>query len=110
LHDRSEIGVLARTFHAMVRQARERRIKLQRSEARIRTLLETAAEGILTFDGDGNVESFNRAAERIFGADEAEVRGRPVTELLELPAPPDGREGGRLAAVTPLLGRTGEVT
>ena len=40
---------------------------LQDQEARIRSIVETAVDGIIVFDDQGLVESFNPAAEQLFG-------------------------------------------
>jgi len=60
----------------------------QASEARAQSILETAVDGIVTIDEDGSIESFNPAAEAIFGYDADEVIGRPAKKLLD----PDERE------------------
>ena len=104
VRDRSEIGVLARSFHAMVQQARQRRIQLQQNEARIRTILASAAEGILTFGEDGKVESFNQAAERTFGVTADEARGRPLRDFLDIPFAADATQV-RTAAASEAVGR-----
>jgi PAS domain S-box-containing protein len=52
------------------------------SEARARAVLDTTIDGILTIDAEGRIESFNPAAEEIFGYDAADVMGTPVTSLL----------------------------
>ena len=52
------------------------------SEARARAVLDTTIDGILTIDAEGQIESFNPAAEEIFGYDAADVMGEPVTSLL----------------------------
>ena len=40
---------------------------LREAAARTRSILDTAAEGIVTFDRHGQIESFNKAAEKLFG-------------------------------------------
>lgn len=77
---------------------------LEASEARNRAILEGAAEGILTANDRGLVESLNPAAARIFGYAPAEVVGRPMSLLL----PPTGAEPGAAAlgaAAVPGMGR-----
>lgn len=86
---RDEIGTLARAFSRMVEQIQNRTRELRESEARIRTILNTAAEGIVTIDEKGRLESFNQAAERIFGYPQAEVRGQHFRKLLYRGAPDD---------------------
>jgi PAS domain S-box-containing protein len=89
-----EIGVLASAFRHMVEQVRGREQDLQEREARLRTILETASEGIIIADGDGNIQAFNRAAERLFGYTLAEVRGRNIGQLLTADRPgTDGSDG-----------------
>ena len=55
---------------------------LQEAEARTRSILETAAEGIVTFDQRGRIESFNRAAERLFGYEAGEAIGREISAMI----------------------------
>lgn len=55
------------------------------SEQRVRAVMESVADGIATFDESGIIESFNPAAERLFGRSADEVRGEPVGILLDEP-------------------------
>ena len=54
-------------------------------EARIRSIVETAADGIIVIDERGIVESFNPAAERLFGYAANEILGRNLCVLMPSP-------------------------
>ena len=82
---RDEIGVLARSFEDMLGQIGRRRDELYESIARIKAILDTAAEGIVTFDDHGVIDGFNQAAETIFGYRASEVSGQKVDRLMDVP-------------------------
>jgi len=70
-------------------------------ERRLRNILDTAADGIVTIDSRGTVREYNRAAEAIFGMAAAQAIGRPFASLL-----PDEHAGEHQGRVERYL-RTG---
>ncbi len=58
---------------------------LRDSYTRTRAILETTVDAIITIDEYGVIESFNLAAERIFGYGTEEVVGRNVRQLMPPP-------------------------
>ncbi len=58
---------------------------IEEREARLRSVLETAPDAIITIDQFGIVQSFSSAAERIFGYTPGEVIGNNVSMLMASP-------------------------
>jgi PAS domain S-box-containing protein len=54
-------------------------------ESRLRTVLDTAVDGIILMDAEGRIIMFNRACETLFGYRADEVIGRNVKMLMPLP-------------------------
>jgi diguanylate cyclase (GGDEF)-like protein/PAS domain S-box-containing protein len=102
----AETRDLTEAFDHMRRQVHSR-------QQRLETILDNAAEGILTFDDGAAIQSLNQAAERLFGYSEAEVRG----DTLDLLIPPPGAHDRRAHdigqyltnEILRLIGREGEV-
>jgi PAS domain S-box-containing protein len=55
------------------------------SEARWRAIVDAAVDGVIVIDAHGRVETFNPAAERLFGYAAGEVLGRNVNMLMPSP-------------------------
>ncbi len=96
---------LVSAFNHMRRQIRSR-------QERLETILDNAAEGIITFDTDGRIESVNQAAERLFGYFGDEIVGKN----LKLIIPPQTRESREdylkhfvRTEIRRLIGHEGEV-
>src|ERR1039457_3231212 len=88
----SKAGLLAwigklKSKHTKSTRAQEKKAAsdLRDREERLRAILETAVEGIITINERGVIESFNAASERIFGCKAAEVIGRNVSFLMPSP-------------------------
>ncbi len=62
--------------------------RMVQTEARTRTIVETAVDGIITIDSKGIVRAFNSAAETIFGWQASEIIGQTVQTIIP---PPKGK-------------------
>ncbi|VFR94797.1 diguanylate cyclase/phosphodiesterase (GGDEF & EAL domains) with PAS/PAC sensor(s) [plant metagenome] len=69
--------------------------KMEDSESRMRAVVETAVDGILTIDGRGIIQAFNPSAERLFGWHAREVIGRNIKMLM--PEPDQSRHDSYLS-------------
>lgn len=69
------------------------------SGERLRAVIDNAHDAIITIDAKGRIETFNKAASRIFGYEPGEVRGRNVSVLM--PAPYKAAPAGCRAAARP---------
>jgi PAS domain S-box-containing protein len=83
-------GVLLflRISHPLIR-------RLEESEARTQAILDTAPDGIITFDVDGAIQSLNHAAERLFAWTADEVVGQQIGRLMPALARPGHTNGLR---------------
>jgi two-component system sensor kinase FixL len=87
------IGAVAvmRDLTALKQAEAERRA----GDARWRAIIDSAADGVIVIDGHGIIESFNSAAERLFGYRRQEVVGKNVSILMP---PPDSDRHDRYIA------------
>lgn len=58
------------------------RHQVDNRQRRLQSILDNAAEGIITIDEHGNIESFNLAAERIFSCDAGNMLGKSFATLI----------------------------
>ena len=80
-----ELGELAHSFNDMLKSLKSREEELWESVARTQGILDTAADGVITIDEEGHIESFNKAARKIFGYSESDVLGENISMLMPSP-------------------------
>jgi len=72
-------------FEDLERELAKREASLQEGKTRIQAVVDNAADGIITLDEAGNIESFNAAAERIFGWKAEQIIGSNLRGLIAKP-------------------------
>ncbi len=95
-----EIGILAQSFQSMAAQVEDaenslrkvnqnleslvekRTRELRSSEIRQQVIVENIVDGLISIDGQGIIQGFNRAAEKIFDYKAKDVIGRNIAILL----------------------------
>ena len=87
--------------------------ELRDSNARLRSIIDSAVDGIIVIDARGRIEAFNPAAERLFGYREQELVGQNIHVLM--PSPYREEHDGYLARyldtnVKKIIGTGREVT
>ena len=82
---REGTDTLRRANEDLETEAGVRAADLRDSNARLRSIIDSAVDGIIVIDAKGRIEAFNRGAERLFGYPEAEVIGRNVNMLMPSP-------------------------
>lgn len=70
-----EIAILIHAMDGMQEQVQSRQIRLE-------SILENISDGIITIDETGRIETFNKAAQALFGYSRDEAIGQPVTLLM----------------------------
>jgi len=84
----AEIAEIIRELNVLKKQNTELSqagFELISTQSKLQSLLHNASEGIITFSADGTVESFNIAAQHIFGYSEGEIITRKIPDLIPCP-------------------------
>lgn len=86
----------------LLKELKEAQVGLRRSESRFRSVARTANDAIITANGEGKITFWNKSAEKIFGYNEGEALGQPMTLLM-----PERYKEAHLGGMEHLL-KTGE--
>ncbi|MGB6007992.1 MHYT domain-containing protein [Castellaniella sp.] len=78
------IGVLVAALNGLI-HTRELYREMELSKSRLRAIVDTAVDALITIDGHGTVQEFSPSAERLFGYAADEVVGRNVKMLMPEP-------------------------
>lgn len=81
-HDRHGKPLRAVGTHTDITERKQAEEAVRERETRIAAILDTAVDGIITINEEGNIETFNPAAEKIFGYQADGVLGRNVHILM----------------------------
>jgi two-component system cell cycle sensor histidine kinase/response regulator CckA len=65
-----------------VTERRQAETRLREREARLAVILDTVLDAIITMDAAGTIESVNAATTRLFGYQDTELVGRPISLLV----------------------------
>lgn len=93
---RDEIGVLITSFNKMTgdlkqgklsledayRSLKDSSVEIEQRRAYMETVLENVATGVISIDKDGDITTFNHAAESILGIHKEDIRGKGFQEIL----------------------------
>ncbi len=101
-----------RLYLAIIEDDRERHAMLEElraREQRLKSILDNTAEAIVMFDHVGMIETWNKAAEQLFGWPDDEIRGTSVTRIIAIASTDEtGGPQGLEAGLHNLLGREAE--
>jgi diguanylate cyclase (GGDEF)-like protein/PAS domain S-box-containing protein len=78
------LAALAGQLERQISTILTQRQALRRKDALMGRLVDNVFDGIVTFDAQGKVLSWNRAAERMFGEPSEQIRGKPLGSWLPL--------------------------
>jgi PAS domain S-box-containing protein len=83
--ERALSETLRRSTEELGARVDARTAALQDSNERLRSIIDSAVDGIVVIDTKGRIEAFNHAAQRLFGYPASEVMGRNISMLMPSP-------------------------
>jgi PAS domain S-box-containing protein len=101
-HGNDELGRLTDAFNEMLSQLQGRERALRESEARLRSVLNSALSAVVVTDDLGRIADWNARAEKMFGRGRGEVLGSDLAIVVKPIAPPEtGSYGMKRFGVEP---------
>lgn len=85
IHDEKKRPLVVIGSASDIEERKELEVDLEESRARAQVILDETVDAIITISVDGIIQSFNKAAERIFGYSEEEAVGENVKMLMPPP-------------------------
>ena len=79
LNTGDELGILTRQFNMMTKQIADARSAQEESKSFLQSILDSLTAGVCIFDRQYHLVSSNPGADRIFGADLAQLRGQKIS-------------------------------
>jgi PAS domain S-box-containing protein len=79
------LAIFAYVLAALFAERRQHEVAISGSENRMRAVVNTVVEGIITIDDRGTIENLNLSAARLFGYNPEEIIGRNVKLLMPEP-------------------------
>lgn len=101
IHGPGELNQLAQSFDEMAGSVQRQRTETERSdhalresEERMRLVLDTALDAVITIDDTGHVTSWNKEAENTFGWTRREIIGQRLSDTIIPPGHREAHERG----------------
>lgn len=76
---------IQKTVQDQVQELKQLTLNLAESEGKAHAIVDNTVDGIITIDEKGNIESYNKACEKIFGYEVEEVIGKNINILMPEP-------------------------
>jgi two-component system phosphate regulon sensor histidine kinase PhoR len=77
-----EIGQLSTAFNEMSTSLKSTMEAVSAEKAKLSTVLNNMADGVILTDKEGNISAANRSASNLFGFEDKNVLGKPIVEVI----------------------------
>ncbi|NQV27048.1 MAG: response regulator [Rhodopirellula sp.] len=98
---------LSRAVHTSMETSAAQAAALADQEARLRTIFNTASEGIITISSQGTIEACNEATLKLFQCEDSELIGKQLSSLVERADDSDNSDGSHHSRILDTNGLIG---